>query len=114
LIGRRYFLRLPPSWRIDSQICVLSSSAGDSEGNYLGPYSPSPNPRQSNCEENHMIWEVIRRMGKAEGSSVSDQDSDSSYARRPQPRLGEHTEEILESFSILEGEVDSLREKGAV
>jgi len=41
--------------------------------------------------------------------------SDSSYARRPAPRLGEHTEEILRDLlGYSKEEVDSLREKGAV
>ncbi len=67
-------------------------------------------------EENHMIWEVdTPGWGRLKEVACPIKISDSSYARRPAPRLGEHTEEILRDLlGYSKEEVDSLREKGAV
>ena len=63
-----------------------------------------------------MIWEIdAPGWGRLKEVACPIKISDSSYARRPAPRLGEHTEEILRNLlGYSKEEVDSLREKGAV
>ncbi len=66
--------------------------------------------------ERDMIWEIdAPGWGRLKEVACPIRISESSFARRPAPRLGEHTEEILRNLlGYSREEVDSLREKGAV
>jgi crotonobetainyl-CoA:carnitine CoA-transferase CaiB-like acyl-CoA transferase len=67
-------------------------------------------------DEREMIWEIESPgWGRLKEVACPIKISDSSYAKRPAPRLGEHTEEILRDLlGYSKEEIDLFREKGAV
>ena len=66
--------------------------------------------------ERAMIWEIeAPGWGRLKEVGCPIRFSDSAYPRRPAPRLGEHTEEILRDLlGYSKEEVDSLRRMGAL